>query len=329
MRVESVTRLPEAFQRSVSAEQITAMAQRAFGPHAPVVSAVELGNGMYNNTYRVEPAGQAPVILRVAPEPGRQNRIERELMRNEHASLPYFAPIAHMMPRTLAVDFTHDLIGRDYLFQTMLPGVPAADGLAAYPRSRWTSYFRQMGSIARRVHSVRGPRFGPVAGPGFSTWSAAVIACLEDTAADLDDAGLDATDVRAVAEAAARDRAVLDEIVEPRLLHGDLWTVNVMLDPGATEPTISGVFDHDRASWGDPEADWTVHMAGQRPGAERDTFWESYGTLSATPEGALRRLFYRARHIGAIRLECHRLGRFDDVPRTYDGMRLVLDGLHA
>jgi hypothetical protein len=109
------------------------------------------------------------VILRVAPEPGQQNRIERHLMRNEHASLPYFAPIAHMMPRTLAVDFTHEVIGRDYLVQTMLPGVPARDGLDAYPRPRWAAYFRQMGSIAHRIHSVRGPRFGPVAGPAFAS----------------------------------------------------------------------------------------------------------------------------------------------------------------
>jgi aminoglycoside phosphotransferase (APT) family kinase protein len=329
MRVQSVTRSPEAFQRSVSAEQIAAMSRRAFGRQTDVVSAVELGNGMYNNTYRIELAGRAPAILRVAPEPGRQNRIERELMRNEHASLPYFAPIAHMMPRTLAIDFTHDVIGRDYVFQTVLPGVPAPDGLDAYPRSGWTSFFRQMGSIAHRIHSVRGQRFGSVAGPAFTTWSAALIAYFEDTAADLDDAGLDATDVRAIAQAAARNRAVLDEIVEPRLLHGDLWTVNVMLDPGAAEPTICGVFDHDRASWGDPEADWTVHMALRRPGTERDSFWESYGDLSPTPGAVLRRLFYRARHIGANRLERHRLGKLDDVPGTYDDMRPVLDGLRA
>jgi hypothetical protein len=68
------------------------------------------------------------------------------------------------------------------------------------------------------------PRFGPAAGPSFATWSEAVIASLHDTAADLDDAGLDATDVREVTAAAARHRSVLDEITEPRLLHGDLWT---------------------------------------------------------------------------------------------------------
>lgn len=327
MDFRPVRRPPRAFQESVTPEQVVAMCERAFGPQVRVASAVELDGGMYNTTYRVDVGQASPVILRVAPEPARQNRIERQLMRNEHAAAPYFAPIAHLMPRTLAVDFTHDLVGRDYLFQTCLAGVPAATGLDAYPRPRWTSFFRQLGSITSSIHAVRGTRFGPVAGPTSATWSEAVIACLQATAADLDDAGLDATDVREVTAAAERHTAVLDEIVEPRLLHGDLWTVNLMLDPDEPEPTISGVFDCDRAWWGDPEADWTIYMASRRPGTERDAFWESYGRLSSTPEAAVRAAFSLARHIGAIRLERHRLGLPDGTPGTYHDMRQVLDSL--
>jgi hypothetical protein len=47
-----------------------------------VISAVKLGNGMDNNTYCVDIGADLPVILRVAPEPAQQFRIERELMRN-------------------------------------------------------------------------------------------------------------------------------------------------------------------------------------------------------------------------------------------------------
>jgi aminoglycoside phosphotransferase (APT) family kinase protein len=324
-----IERAPGAFQQPVTAEQIRAMCRRAFGASVRVVSAVELGNGMYNSTYRVDLGAGLSVILRVAPEPARQFRIERELMRNEHASVPYLAPIAPLMPRTLAIDFTHEVIGRDYLFQTVLDGVPAPDGLAAYPRPEWAAFFRQMGAIARDIHAVRGDRFGTVNGPVFATWSEAVIASLDDTAADLDDVGLDATDVRELAAVADRHRAVLDEITEPRLLHGDLWTVNVMIEPGAPEPTISGVFDCDRTSWGDPESDWTIFMAGRRPGTERDTFWETYGSLSSTPAATWRALFYRARHIAAVRLERHRLGNSEAVPDTYDDMREMLTRLTA
>ncbi|WP_194294356.1 hypothetical protein [Streptomyces sp. RB17] len=77
-----------------------------------------------------------------------------------------------------------------------------------------------------RVHSISGAHFGAVAGPGFPTSSAAVVASLHGIADDLSASGLGAADVRKVADLAADHREVLDEIREPRLLAGDLWTVH-------------------------------------------------------------------------------------------------------
>jgi aminoglycoside phosphotransferase (APT) family kinase protein len=324
--LQAVERPGGAFQQGVSADQIGAMCRRAFGAGARLGPAVELGLGMYNNTYRVEVDG-TPVILRVAPEPARQFRTEREFMRNEYASLPYLAPIASLLPRTLAADFTHEVIGRDYLFQTLLAGVPAPDALAGYPRELWAGYFRQLGAITRAVHDVRGTHFGAPNGTPHRTWSAALIAAFTDAAADLADAGLDAADVRGVAAAAARDSALLDRIGEPRLLHGDLWTVNIMLAAGAPEPTVTGVLDGDRTWWGDPAADWTMYMVDRKPG--REAFWEAYGEPERTPDSARRALYYLARHLYAIRLEQHRLGQRDGVAQTYPKMRNVLNQLEV
>ena len=309
MEYAPIRRDTDAFQQPVTADQIRVMCRRAFGPGVHVRSAVELGHGSYNNTYKVDIGDAPPVILRVAPAPVRQFRSERQFLRNEHATVPFLAPVATLLPRTLAIDFTHEIIDRDYLFQTMLDGVPAPDGLAAYPRPMWTSFFRQLGSITRTIHDVRGMRFGRVAGPTFDTWSEAVIASLDDFAADLDDCGLDASDVSEVAAWAVRERTVLDEVTEARLLHGDLWTVNVMVAADAPEPTVCGVLDCDRTSWGDPEADWTIRMAARRPGTERDAFWETYGRLASTAGAARRRQFYLALHVAALRLERHRLGQ--------------------
>jgi fructosamine-3-kinase len=142
--------------------------------------------------------------------------------------------------------------------------------------------------------------------------------------ADLDGTGLDSADVRLVIEAASRDRAVLDEVTVPRLLHGDLWTVNVMLEADAAEPVIGGVFDNDRMLWGDPEADWPLYMAARDPGGAREAFWDGYGSRPSGDAAARRSLYYLARHVGAIRLELHRLGRVGLVPQTYERMRDVL-----
>jgi aminoglycoside phosphotransferase (APT) family kinase protein len=111
------------------------------------------------------------------------------------------------------------------------------------------------------------------------------------------------------------------------MLTGDLWTVNVMLADGAPEPTITGVLDFDRTSWGDPAADWTIRMAQAKPGTEREAFWETYGSVDRSSRAVLRSRIYEARHIGAIRLERHRLGNADGVRETYSDMAAVLADL--
>ncbi|MFD8259566.1 phosphotransferase family protein [Streptomyces griseoluteus] len=327
MEFRPVRRAPGAFQQSLDPEEITAVCDRAFGPESRPLSAIELGMGMYNSTYKVELAGQdRPVVLRVAPEPGRQFRSEQQLMRNEYASVPWLAVIAPLMPRVIAADWSHQVIGRDWMIQTYLDGVPAPERLGTYPRAAWPAFFRQMGAITRCVHDVCGPYFGPVGGPGCGTWSEAVITSLEEIAADLDGVGVDAADVRKVAAAAAHHRAVLDEVAEPRLLTGDLWTVNALMDSAAPEPVITGVMDFDRTSFGDPAADWTIRMATAKDD-ERTAFWESYGALDRSPSAVWRARVYEARHLGAIRLERHRLGNADAVRESYGAMSEVLAGL--
>lgn len=220
-RADQIPWTAGGFQRPLTAS--------GFGANrrSKVASATELGTGMYNTTYRVAVEGQErAVILRIAPERERQFISERALMRNEYASLPYLAGLGPLLPRVLAADFTHEVLGRDYMVQSLRDGIPATEHLRTYPRSAWPVYYRQLGEIARRVHDVRGPAFGPIAGPAYGSWSEAVAASLEDIASDLEGIGLDASDVRKVIMAAHHHLAVLDEITAPRMLAGDLWTVH-------------------------------------------------------------------------------------------------------
>ncbi|MFI1702387.1 phosphotransferase family protein [Streptomyces bobili] len=323
MDFRPIPREPDAFQQSVTAEDIQAMCRRAFGSTVQVISAVELGGGMYNTTYRINANGLgAPVVLRIAPAPGRQFVSERELMRNEYETVPYLAPIADLVPRVLFADWSQEITGRDWMFQSHLDGTPAPDRLGDYPRPLWQGFFAQLGTITKDIHAVVGPRFGPVAGPGYATWSEAVLASLSSIADDVSRVGLDAADVRKVADLAAEHHKVLDEITEPRLLTGDLWTVNTMLAAAPT-PVISGVLDLDRTLWGDPAADWTIRMASAKTG-ERTAFWDTYGPRTATAAHTWRGLVYEARHLGVIRLERHRLHNSSGVDDTYTSMAAVL-----
>ncbi|MFD9575148.1 phosphotransferase family protein [Streptomyces sp. NPDC059982] len=328
MEFHVIERSANAFQQGLTERQILAAVRRAFGPSAEVRSARELGSGMYNTTYRIDLAERGePVVLRVAPEAGRQFRSERELMRAEYASVPWLAPIADLMPRVLAADFTQAVIGRDWMIQSFLPGTPAPELLGSYPKETHGAFFRQMGEITAAVHAVAGPWFGPVTGPGHARWSEAVVTSLHLIAEDVESCGLDAADLRKAAEAAQAGAEVLDEVVVPRLLTGDLWTVNTML-AAAPVPTICGVLDLDRTWWGDPEADWTMRMARAKQDA-RTAFFDTYGRTAETEAGAWRRHVYEVRHLGALRLERHRLGKEACVRDSYPLVAEELSALTA
>ncbi|KPC64369.1 phosphotransferase family protein [Streptomyces chattanoogensis] len=324
MDYQPITREAGDFQRPVSAAEIQAVSRAAFGADVEVLSAIELGGGYYNTTFRVDLGQGKPVILRIAPEPGRQSHADPELMRNEYISVPYLAPVANLLPRNLAADFTHQVIGRDYLFQTMLDGVPAASALNSYPQPERASFFRDLGGIARAIHEVRGPGFGRVAGPTHERWSDALFTWFDRAAADLTDNGHEAGDLAKLVEVADRNRALLDEVVEPRLLNGDLWVGNVMLAQGVAQPTITGVFDCDRTWWGDPQADWPIYLAQRKPGGERDAFWESYGQVGQSEHARWRALVYEAKHAVGLLLEYHRFGWAKEIAETYGEIRELI-----
>ncbi|WP_406359495.1 hypothetical protein OID55_00955 [Streptomyces sp. NBC_00715] len=90
-----------------------------------------------------------------------------------------------------------------------------------------------------------------------------------------------------------------------------------MLDPHSPEPLITSVLDLDRTLFGDPDADWTIRMTTAKQN-ERSAFWDTYGPRSShSPAATWRSLVYETRHLGAIRLERHRMHNSDGVRGTY------------
>jgi len=247
-----------------------------------------LGWGSYNSSFRVELAGAAPVVLRIAPRPEAQLRSERNWLRSEYAATPWLVGLGQLVPQVLGADFTHQVIGRDYMLQTLLPGIPAPDKLPGYDRALWPGFFAQLGALTRRVHEVVGESWGPLADPVDGCWSAAILRSLADSIADLARWSLPSDDVArlcALVESNTDRLDHIDGLDEPRLLHGDLWTANILLDPLADKPTVVGVVDSERSWWGDPFADWAIYRGDARAvAAERDAFWSAYGDRPQGPD---------------------------------------------
>jgi aminoglycoside phosphotransferase (APT) family kinase protein len=254
----------------------------------------------------VEIIGSEPVVLRVAPPPGAPLFWHEEaLMRKEHSIRPYFAPIATLLPQTLCIDFTHQILDRDYLFQSFMPGEPWRESSDAYPPDQDEALWRQFARIARTIHGVQGDRFGyPHPGRQFASWSLTVLDFIAHVIDDLTREGLDATALRSVFRAVEQHAQVFDEITRPCLSHGDLWPFNMLVARSPGGPRICAVLDADRAWWCDPLADWTAHLFRVKTTPHmlrrRAIFWEEYGSTAQGPSAALRELVYDAMHTGAI-----------------------------
>jgi len=299
-----IQRDAHAFQQPVAAEYIQAMCQRAFGPGVLICSVRELGSGQFNNTYLLDLAGHAPVVLRVAPSPERTVFWhERFLMRRELAMQPLLAPIAPLLPTILMSDCSHQDLARDYLFQRWIPGTLWWDIEAELTVEEHDELWCQFGQLVHTIASVQAESFGLVqCGPCYPLWSLTLFDWLARTIADSEYMGVETTALRRLLEFASDHSAILDEITRPGLLHGDLWLFNLLIQRTAEGPRIVGVLDADRGSWGDPLADWTFFLLERRATPlEQALFWKGYGGRPEDGVGAyLRSLMYQGLHHGKI-----------------------------
>jgi aminoglycoside phosphotransferase (APT) family kinase protein len=318
---------------SPTTDQILAMCERAFGPSVHVVSARELGGGTFNRTFLIT-FDRQQVILRIAPPPTADLLWnERWLMRREVQIQPFFAAVASLMPRTLLADFTHQLIDRDYIFQTYLPGERWDDIADRFAPEEELRLWEQFGNLTKAIHGTVGTAFGdPYPAPEFPTWSQRVVHHLESAAQAMMDEQLDVTDLQSVLATVQNRTALLDAIAEPRLLHGDLWLFNILVSQDPEGPSITGILDADRAWWGDPLADWTMFVLAMaapenHPGHAR--FWEVYGQPEQTPEIAFRQAVYEAMHIGTAMSWASRHSDDDTVQRGKRDLQEVIKKLGA
>lgn len=290
-----------------------------------VVSVTELGGGFYNHTYLVRTRNGEDGVMKMAPAPAHQCSSERAMLRGEAAALRAMAPLGHLVPRVMAEDFEPNELGRDLLLLSRLEGAPGWQELSRYDRSLWPEFYCQLGALSRQIHAIEGTGFGPAAAPVFGSWPEALLDSLAAIASDLTACGLDHRPLAAVARCVEAERSLFEAVGAPRLLHGDLWTNNVMLDPEKEVPTVTGVFDVERALWGDPMADWVFHrVAGRRVKEESAGFWRGYGPTEQSPGSARRSLVYEARHLGAVVLESFRHGLSDSLSEAASRLEEVV-----
>jgi aminoglycoside phosphotransferase (APT) family kinase protein len=313
MDVQLIARDPDTLQQPISVDIIQALCVRAFGSQTVIHAIRELGTGSINNTYLLTLHDLPQLILRVAPPSNHPQAFMHEdlLLRQEYQMQPFFAPVAPLMPQTVMADFTHQLLDRDYLFQTYIRGTPWSDLHDRLTTEQQTALYRQLGTITRQIHAVTGQAFG-ARGETFRTWSEMIISGLERVVAMQEQYQFDSQDVRAVLAIAQTYVPILDAITQPYLLHGDLWHQNLLVGWVSANPQIVGVLDTGFALWGDAPYDWTLIRLSLSPPTESASFWDTYGQLDLSVDAQFRTRIYQARSLGVSLVETLRLQRMED-----------------
>lgn len=293
----------EAFQVGVSLAQLVTICRHTFGQRVQLQSIREIGGGQFNTTYLVHMQGHEPVVLRVAP-PANQCHLwhETNLMHRELDMYSHLSSLDSLLPRLLAVDFSHRLLDRDYLFQSFMRGAAWSKLPADLSLQEHDALWREFARLVKTISAIRGNTFGRVgAGLHFATWSNTVLDWLERTLRDAIRNDIDVIALRQLIAIVQRNTPLLDCITQPRLLHGDLWWFNLLIERTAEGPRIVALLDPDRGSWGDPLADWTFFLLPKRASTRAQVlFWHEYGCPAQDTATIFRANVYEGLHQGKI-----------------------------
>jgi Ser/Thr protein kinase RdoA (MazF antagonist) len=293
----------EGRQWRLTRDEIVAIGRRAFGASAHVSDIYEVFGGTINSTYLLAVTDTPLCVLRVAPSitvaSAGPSWLTATSLRREHALTPFLAPVATLLPRTLAADFSHQLIDRDWLIQTIVPGTAWTALESRLTTAERADLWRQLGGLAASLHAVVGDDFGPPERPR-RHWSDVVS---EDLAGMLHDwfrfdlpnrAG-----IIAMAEAVARRQAVLEEVRMPHLVHSDLDPRHVFVDRGPDGALrITGLIDHEYGRFADPASEGLLTLLAHKPPEGSESFWERYGPAPSGDASRWRSLLYRAIGLG-------------------------------
>ena len=269
MEIHQVERNAAEFQQPVDEGDLRLQLRRELAGEK-LIEVTELKDGLFNNTYRVNTSSNA-YILKVAP--GRNADVfynERHLMQRERSIARQLQSASPLVPEYLSF-FT--VGGRDAFLQPLVQGRLWHDATASLSGAENTELWKQLGAFARSIHTCSGERFGyPAPCRDFARWSGFIVDNVEGMVEDCRRLGVLCAEIEDYLRYLPQFLGNLDLVKQPRLLHGDLWPRNVIIDGAGEDIHIKAVIDGERAYWGVPASDWVLILYGVP-----EAFWQGYG----------------------------------------------------
>ncbi|MGV9558836.1 phosphotransferase family protein [Streptomyces sp. NPDC003522] len=285
-------------------EVLRTMVARAYGPEELCDAGEdwvgELSDGWFNVAYRIRLRSGTQVVLKIAPPPDVEvMTYERGAMATELQALRLIREHTKVpVPEVEFADRTHEVCDADYFFMTYID----ADNLHSVrdnlTQTQMNAYDEALGAITRELNTIPGSAFGPLAGPGESTWRAAFLRMVEELLGDGERRdvvlphGYDV--IRRIVAAHADS---LDEVTEPRFVEWDLWPGNCMVRDGQ----VVAIVDHERAFYGDPLMEFGFTASESDAFGDATAFLRGYGHPPLTTAERTRRRLYNL-HLALIQI---------------------------
>ncbi|MGC4189865.1 MAG: aminoglycoside phosphotransferase family protein [Thermomicrobiales bacterium] len=299
---------------ALTPNQLAAIVRRAFGEDAALREVSPVGGGTVNEVWRIAVEGEPDAILRVAPsyeaaESG-PSWLTPDGLRREQAAIALLPRLAPILPRTIRFDGSREIVDRDWVMQTIVPGRPWSEVDAALDDATRTGLWRRMGTICRTIHNVHGPVFGPAHDPVCATWADLLQDDVQGLVEDARRFGIDPEPFVRLRSAVERHRAVLNRVTTPALIHSDLGPRHCFVEvDDAGMWRIVGLIDLEFARFADPLSESAIELFDLMPpdARFRNAFWKGYG-LVETPLGSdIRAAIYSAIALGWVATDLARL----------------------
>lgn len=282
--------------------------RQAFGGSRDLMASVPLPGGQINATSLIILENGDRLILRAAPSEADASAAPSWLssrgLRREAAAIAAMPDLAHLLPVTVAHDFEDNFLGRDWVVQQVVPGVPLATVDAALEPDARETIWTELGSFTRQMHDHTSTTFGPLGEDGHERWTGLLAS---DAAGLLDDArryNLPIAPFEHLARLIGDHTATLDDVGPPVLIHSDLLPPHIFVtddDDGALH--LSGVIDLEFARYADRASEHLLPSfgLGYVPEAMAGAFFAGYGAdgrIENCPGHAFRRALYLALDFG-------------------------------
>lgn len=259
---------------------------------------VPIATGKHNASFWVAD-GQNRWVLRVAPPDSTGLLFYERRMMQQEPSLHELIRARTDIPvaEIIASDFSRTHFDRDYLLMAALPGVPLSDAPFLSSAQR-NEILRQVGVCLRQLHELTAPACLGTEAYGYLglhhpmepqlTWADAFRVMwnqlLDDVVAS---ECYTPDDCQFMSNLLEQYITHFDYAASPRLLHMDVWSQNILVDPSGN---VTGLVDFDRAVWGDPEIEFAVL---DYCGISEPAFWQGYGRERDLSTAArIRQQFY-------------------------------------